>query len=62
MSELNRHPFSYNVLKQTLAFLNKIMDQTDDDLLKLAMVESISMAKEGKRGFSFVPLLPCNLG
>ena len=49
MSELNRHPLSHNVLKQTLAFRNKIMDRTDDDLVKLAMVESISMAKEGKR-------------
>ena len=49
MSELNRHPLSYNVLKQTLVFRNKIMDRTDDDLVKIAMVESISMAKEGKR-------------
>lgn len=47
MSELQRKPLIFGMLKQTLRFWNKMHSRPDGDLVKLAMVENCEMAVRG---------------
>ena len=49
MTELHRHPLHLSALRQTFTFRNKIMARHDNDLVKMAMLESIELAREGAR-------------
>ena len=51
MTELHRHPLHLSALRQTFTFRNKIMARHDNDLVKMAMLDStgIELAREGAR-------------
>ena len=49
MIELNRQPIYISALKQVFTFRNKIMSRPENDLTKLAMLESIEMARGGQK-------------
>ena len=49
MTELRREPLTFGLLETSLRFWNKIMSRPDDDIVKVAMVESCDM-KIGQHG------------
>jgi hypothetical protein len=63
LNELNRRPLNLSALKQTFTFRNKIMARPDNELVKIAMVESNTLATEGTRcwAFNLARYFPCVL-
>ena len=53
MNELGRQPICISWIKQSLNFWNKICSRSDDDIVKIAMKESLSMATSSRCGWAF---------
>ncbi len=49
LGELRRVPIAFNILQQSLRFFNAIICRRDDDVVKMAMLESLDMAKFGDK-------------
>ena len=49
MHELDREPISASWMRQTIRFWNKIIARPDDDLVKVAMIESCDLARAGEQ-------------